>query len=179
MALPAISHFDERRYAFHLMNVILGGNASSRLFQELREKRGVCYSVSSHPLTLADSGVLNVSIGLDRRNLEKSLSIILGQFANLCDKPVGAAELRRAKEYAVGSSRMALERASSQNMRIGSSVLIYGKIVEPSVVHEKLRAVTAEEVRDIAKAVLDPARITMALVGPDPDTKMIRRMLGL
>ncbi len=179
MALPAISHFDERRYAFHLMNVILGGNASSRLFQELREKRGVCYSVSSHPLTLADSGVLNVSIGLDRRNLEKSLSIILGQFTNLCDKPVGEAELRRAKEYAVGSSRMALERASSQNMRIGSSVLIYGKIVEPSVVHEKLRAVTAEEIRDIAKAVLDPARITMALVGPDPDTKMIRRMLGL
>lgn len=179
MALPAMSHHDDSRYAFHLLHIILGGNASSRLFQELREKRGVCYSVSSHPLTLEDSGVLNISLGLDRRNVARSLRLIFDQFDHLRSKPVGAAELRRAKEYAVGSSRMSLERASSQNMRIGSSLLVYGKIIDPGVAHERIRAVTAEEVRRIAEEVLDRSRLALALVGPDPETAMLQKLLGL
>lgn len=179
MALPAYSHLDERRYAFHLLHIILGGNASSRLFQELREKRGICYSVSSHPLTLDDSGVLNVSIGLDRRNLEKTLRLILAQFELLCDKLVGDAEMKRAREYAVGTSRMSLERPSSQSMRIGGSVLVYGKIIEPEVAHARIRSVTAEEIRGVAREILNPARLTLALIGPDPETKMIEKVLGL
>ena len=179
MALPAFSHMDDRRYAYHLMHIVLGGNASSRLFQELREKRGLCYSVSTHPLTLDDSGVFNLSVGLDRKNLEKSLRLILADFERISSHPVGPAELKRAKEYAVGSSRMSLERTSSQNMRLGSSVLVYGKIVDPESVHEKIRAVTAEEIRSAARAILDPSRIALALVGPSPDEKMLSRILGL
>ncbi|MCK9589160.1 MAG: pitrilysin family protein [Terrimicrobiaceae bacterium] len=179
MALPAFGHKDERRYAFHLMHVLLGGNASSRLFQELREKRGLCYSVSTHPLTLDDSGVFNISVGLDKKNLEKSLRLILAEFGAMGTRLVGAAELKRAKEYAVGSSRMSLERTSSQNMRLGSSVLVYGKIVDPESVHEKIRAVTAEEIRFAAAEILDPSRMTLALVGPSPDAPVIRGILGL
>lgn len=179
MALPAFSHKDDRRFAFHLLHIILGGNASSRLFQELRERRGICYSVSSHPLTLDDHGVLNISVGLDKKNLEKSLRLILAEFHALATKPVGAAELKRAKEYAVGSSRMSLERTSSQNMRLGSSVLVYGDIVDPETVHEKIRAVTAPEILSTAKEILSPARITLALVGPSPDEKMLHRVLDL
>ncbi len=179
MALPAFSHMDERRYAFHLMHILLGGNASSRLFQELREKRGLCYSVSTHPLTLDDSGVFNISVGLDKKNLEKSLRLILAEFVSLSTKLVGHAELKRAKEYAVGSSRMSLERTSSQNMRLGSSVLVYGKIVDPETVHEKIRAVTADEVRFAAAEILNPSQMTLAIVGPSPDEAMLRKVLGL
>jgi predicted Zn-dependent peptidase len=179
MALPAFSHMDERRYAYHLMHIILGGNASSRLFQELREKRGLCYSVSTHPLTLDDSGVFNISVALDRKNLEKSLRLILADFERMRSQLVGPAELKRAKEYAVGSSRMSLERTSSQNMRLGSSVLVYGKIVDPESVHEKIRAATAEEVREAARAILDPSRLVLSLVGPSPDEEMLARILGL
>lgn len=179
MALPAFSHKDERRYAFHLMHVVLGGNASSRLFQELREKRGLCYSVSTHPLTLDDGGLFNISVGLDRKNLERSLRLIFAEFERLCTQPVGAAELKRAKEYAVGSSRMSLERTSSQNMRLGSSVLVYGKIVDPEIVHEKIRAVTADEIRAAAREILDPSRLVLALVGPSPDEAMLTRVMGL
>ena len=179
LALPAFSHMDERRYACHLMHVILGGNASSRLFQELREKRGLCYSVSTHPLTLDDSGAFHIAVGLDRKNLEKSLRLILADFERMSSRPPAPAELKRAKEFAVGSSRMSLERTSSQNMRLGSSVLVYGKIVDPESVHEKIRAVTAEEVREAARAILDPSRIALALVGPSPDEKMLARVLGL
>lgn len=179
MALPAFSHLDDRRFAFHLLHIILGGNASSRLFQELREKRGICYSVSTHPLTLDDSGVLNVSIGLDRKNLQKSLELILAQFANLREINVGAAELKRAKEYSVGSSRMSLERASTQSMRVGASVLVYGEILAPEAAHERIRAVTAEEIRIAASEILNPSRMSLALVGPDPEAAMLERILGL
>jgi predicted Zn-dependent peptidase len=179
IALAAPGHRDASRFAYHLMHVILGGNASSRLFQELREKRGLCYSVSTHPLTLNDGGALNISAGLDRKNLGRSLRLILAEFERLREIPVGPAELRRAKEFSVGSSRMSLERASSQNMRLGGSVLGHGKIVDPEFVHEKIRAVTRDEVREVARRVLDPARITLAVVGPSPDETMLARTLGL
>ncbi|MBE2202716.1 MAG: insulinase family protein [Chthoniobacterales bacterium] len=179
VALPGFSHKDERRFAMHLLHILLGGNASSRLFQELREKRGLCYSVNTHLLTLDDSGVLNITAGLDKKNLEKSLRLILAEFEVLRKKIVGKAEFKRAKEYAIGSSRMSLERSSSQNMRLGGSVLVHGKVIDPETVHEKIRAVTPEEVRSAAAEILDPSRMTLALVGPSPDERMLRKVLGL
>ena len=177
MALPAFSHRDERRYALHLLNVILGANASSRLFQEMREKRGLCYSVSSHWLSLNDGGLLEISAGLDRRNLEKSLRLILAQFELLQKKLVGPAELRRAKEYSIGSTRMALERTSSQNSRLGGSVLAQGRIVDPELVNERIRAVTFDEIRTVARELLNPSRLTLAIIGPNPDEPMIKKLL--
>jgi predicted Zn-dependent peptidase len=178
MAFPGFSHCDERRYAALLLHVVLGANATSRLFQELREKRGLCYSVSSHLLTLNDGGYLGVSAGLDRKNVEKSLALVLAQCESLSKKTISAAELRRAKEYTIGTARMSLERASSQNMRLGGSILAHGEIIEPETVNEKIRRVTAEEIREAARQILDPSRVTVAVVGPDPDLKMLRRLLA-
>jgi predicted Zn-dependent peptidase len=177
IAFPGFSHCDKRRYAALLLHVVLGANATSRLFQELREKRGLCYSVSSHLLTLNDGGYLGLSAGLDRKNLEKSLSLVLAQCELLSKKAISAAELRRAKEYSIGTGRMSLERASSQNMRLGGSVLAHGEIIEPETVNEKIRCVTADEILEAARQILDPSRITVAVVGPEPDLKMLRRLL--
>ncbi len=179
LALPSPGHCDARRYAFHLLNVILGANASSRLFQEMREKRGLCYSVSSHWMSLNDGGYLDISAGLDRKNIEKSLTLIFSQFDNLREKPVGAAELRRAKDYTIGSSLMALERAASQNSRLGGSILSQGEIVPPETVNERIRAVTAAEIQEVAREVLDPSRITLAIVGPNPDEPLLKKILGI
>jgi predicted Zn-dependent peptidase len=178
LALPAFSHRDERRFALHLLNVILGTNASSRLFQEMREKRGLCYSVSSHWLSLNDGGALGISAGLDRRNLEKSLRLILAQFDLLRKKFIGTAELRRAKEYTIGSNRMALERSSSQNARLGGALLAQGKIVDIETVNERLRAVTPDDILAVAREILDPTRLTIAVVGPNPDEPMIKKLLA-
>jgi predicted Zn-dependent peptidase len=178
LSLPAFSHRDERRFALHLLNVILGTNASSRLFQEMREKRGLCYSVSSHWLSLNDGGALGISAGLDRRNLEKSLRLILAQFDLLRKKPIGSAELRRAKEYTIGSNRMALERSSSQNSRLGGALLSQGKIVDIETVNERLRAVTPDDILSVAREILDPSRLTVAVVGPNPDEPMLKKLLA-
>jgi predicted Zn-dependent peptidase len=178
LSLPAFSHRDESRFALHLLNVVLGANASSRLFQEMREKRGLCYSVSSHWLSLNDGGALGISAGLDRRNLEKSLRLILAQFDLLRKKTIGSAELRRAKEYTIGSNRMALERSSSQNARLGGALLAQGKIVDIETVNERLRAVTPDDILAVARDILDPSRLTVAVVGPNPDEPMIKKLLA-
>lgn len=178
IGLPGLSQLDPRRYALQILHVILGGNASSRLFQELREKRGLCYSVSTHPSFFHDVGMMNLSLGLDHRNLEKSLRLIQTAFADLRSKPVRPTELRRAKEYAVGTSRMALERTGSQNMRLGGSILAYGKIVDPDEVHARLRQVTAEEIQAVATDLLDLSRATIALIGPSDESKNIERLLA-
>jgi predicted Zn-dependent peptidase len=178
LSLPAFSHRNERRFALHLLNVVLGANASSRLFQEMREKRGLCYSVSSHWLSLNDGGALGISAGLDRRNLEKSLRLILAQFDLLSKKPIGSAELRRAKEYTIGSNRMALERSSSQNSRLGGALLAQGKIIDIETVNERLRAVTSDDILSVAREILDPSRLTVAVVGPNPDEPMLKKLLA-
>jgi predicted Zn-dependent peptidase len=177
LGIPGPSHHDPRRYALQILNVILGGNASSRLFQELREKRGLCYSVSAHPSSFNDTGMLNISLGLEQRNVEKSLRLILSTFEDLKKRPVRPAELKRAKEYIVGTSRMSLERTSTQNMRLGGSVLVYGKIIDPEEVHSRIRAVNSEEVQAVAKDFLDPRCATAAMVGPAPDEGTIERIL--
>lgn len=178
IGFPGSSHHDARRYALQILHIILGGNGSSRLFQQLREKRGLCYSVSTHPSSFADTGLMNVSLGLEQKNVEKSLRLILAEFQTIKDKPVRAAELKRAKEYAIGTSRMALERASNQNMRVGSSILVYGDILDPEEIHNRLRAVTAEDVQSVARDFLTPQRATAAVVGPAPDPDLIEKILN-
>lgn len=178
LALPAPGLVSPLRYAFHVLNAILGANASSRLFQELREKRGLCYSISSHLLALRDGGLVEISAGLDRRNLEKSLRLILESLESLRRNPVSARELRRAVEFLVGSSRMALERTSTQSSRLGNSILAMGKIVDPETVTARIRAVTPDDILAAARTFLDPSRITLAVVGPNPDTPMLRKLLA-
>ncbi len=174
IGLPATNNYDDRRYATHLLHILLGGNASSRLFQQLRERRGLCYSVSTHPSLFADTGMFNISVGLDGTNLEKSLRIIRSEIAALKSTPPKTAELRRAKEYAIGISRMSLERSSAQNMRVGMSVLVYGEIHDPEIMHERLRAVTAEEISQVAQDFLDFKKATVAVIGPNPQEKLLR-----
>jgi predicted Zn-dependent peptidase len=88
-----------------------------------------------------------------------------------------AAELRRAKEYAIGISRMSLERSSAQNMRVGMSVLVYGDIHDPEAMHERLRAVTAEEISELARDFLDFEKATISVIGPNPDQALVRGVI--
>jgi len=177
MGLLGVSSYDPRRYALQILHILLGGNASSRLFQELREKRGLCYSVSTHPASYSDTGMLNISLGLDQRNVEKSLRLIQTAIETIQTKLVRPAELRRAKEYTVGTSRMSLERSSSQNMRVGSAVLVHGDVIDPEEIHRRLRAVTAEDIQSAARDFLDLRRSTVAVIGPSPDEASIRKIL--
>jgi len=177
--VPACDLYHDDRYAITLLNVLLAGNMSSRLFQELREKRGLCYSVSSSVSHYSDTGVLNFYIGLDAKNLPLAMQLIGREFARLRNEPVKISELKRAKDYTVGSARMSLERSTAQSSRLGYSVLFYGDVVDPETVHERLMQVTPEEIQRVAERSLRPERVTLSLVGPVPSgTPVVEHMAG-
>ena len=171
--VPACDLYAEDRFAVTLLNILLAGNMSSRLFQQLREKRGLCYSVSSSVSHYADTGVLNFYVGLDAKNLALAMRLIGREFARLRNEPVKVSELKRAKDYAIGSARMALERSTAQSSRLGYSVLFYGRVVDPEIVHDRLLQVTPEEIQRIAQATLRPECMTLSLVGPVAPTAPI------
>ena len=177
IGFPAPSFHCDDRFALHIANTILGGNGSSRLFQQLREKRGLCYSVSTHPSLFSDSGQFAVSVGLEARNLAKSLALIRDEIEKLASRPPSPAEFQRAKDYIVGTNRMALERSSSQCSRVGGSVLAYGRIVDPEESHLRLREVTPAEISACTDRYLDPSRATVAIIGPNPEAADVRKIL--
>lgn len=178
LSFRGVGSRDPRRYAVTLLHVLLGGNMSSRLFQELREKRGLCYSVSTSLSTHSDCGAFEIALGLDGEKVEKALGLILRECDRIAEKGPSKGELRRACDYSIGISRMALERSSTQNHRLGTSLLTIGKIVPPEQVYDHLANVSPEEVRKIASQILTRRTLCLAMVGPGPDRMTLMGVIG-
>ncbi len=169
---------DPRRHIASLLNIILGGNMSSRLFQELRERRGLCYSISSSLSVYADCGSFDISLGLDEGNVTKALKLILKECRRVAERGVSVAELRRACDYSIGTSRMALERAATQNYRLGTLLLTLGRIVPPEEVYATLARVTTSEIQSLARELFRNETISLAMVAQGPTKKDFLRVLG-
>jgi predicted Zn-dependent peptidase len=178
LAFHAMGYSDPRRHAATLFNVILGGNMSSRLFQELRERRGLCYSISSSLSTYSDAGSFDISVGLDGGNVVKALKLILKECRRMAEKAPSVAELRRACDYTIGTSRMALERAATQNYRLGSSLLSHGKIIPPQEVYDTLAKVTVNQVQAVARQILKNQSMSLAMVGQGPSKDELLALTG-
>ena len=156
---------DSRRYALRLLSVVMGENMSSRLFQEMRERRGFCYSVGSAVSLFDEIGMLSISLGLEPGNLNKATRVLFRELARLRDKPIGKAELNRAKDYTIGQLLMSLESTTNQMIWAGESLTGYGALVEPSVMPARIAAVTAESIREVANLLLCGERMGVATVG--------------
>ena len=166
----ACSRNDEARHALKLLNVLLGENMSSRLFQVLREEHGLCYSVFSDLLMLEDTGLLTITTGLAPENVSRALELISRCLREFGSRQVTAQQLEMAANFTIGQSRMALETSLSQMMWCGESVVAYGKIIDPADSFEKLRGVTRVEIRELAERIFRPRGTALAYIGADvPD----------
>ena len=168
LSFRGVGAHDPKRYAVNLLHVLLGGNMSSRLFQELRERRGLCYSISTALSTHSDCGAFEIALGLDGKNVAKALKLILAECRRISEKGPSVAELRRARDYSIGTSRMALERAATQNYRLGTSLLTYGKVVTPESVYDRLAKVTSAEIQSTARKIFQNRTLCLAMVGQGP-----------
>ncbi len=168
---------DERRFALKLFSVILGENMSSRLFQKLRERRAFCYSVSSGMVTLADTGALHVSAGLDPAKLEPAIRLILREIESLAKNGPTRAELKMAQDYTVGQTLMGLESTTNQILWMGESLLGYGRVLCPVEIERRILAVTRDEVQAVARECLHRGRLGLAIVGPIKDARKVERWL--
>ena len=178
LGIRACSRHDEQRFALRLLNVVLGENMSSRLFQTIREDHGLAYSISSGNSFFDDAGDIVISAGLDLDNLEKTLKIMMREIKRLADELVPAAELRRARDYLIGQHDLSLESSENQMMWAGEQWLGYGKISPRDEVKKRLGEITAGKVRAAAREYLRPDRFTLALISPLKSARGLEKFLA-
>ena len=178
LAIRGYSRKDPKRFAMKLLSVIVGENMSSRLFQAVRERHGLAYSIQSSTSFLADTGVLIISAGLDTKRLSKVLDLVLQELKKLSRRPPSAVELQRAKDYSIGQMRLGLESTSNQMMWVGEHLLSYGFIHTPEEIERKIEAVTAEKVQSIATDLFRDNRLSAAVITPSKDDKAVADLLS-
>lgn len=160
-----------------LLNVIAGENTSSRLWQELREKRGWCYQIDTDPTSLSDTGLFQIYAGIDPDNIEKSVGLILKELGRLAASPVTKAELQRAISYTIGSNRLGLENSANYMVWIGESLLFHGHVVDIHRSHDRLRKITPAQIQKLAASIFQPKNFGFASVGPEREQDVVSRVL--
>ena len=156
----------EDYYILALMSIILGGNMSSRLFNEVREKRGLAYSVSSGIKSLNDTGVFMVRAGVDNSKIVDALDLILKVLAKLASGGIKEDEFKRAQEYYMGQFLLGLEDTMDQMLWMGGGVMSNDQVKSMADVIKKIKAVTRADIKRVASEILDPQRLNVSIIGP-------------
>jgi predicted Zn-dependent peptidase len=178
LSAPGIARTDDRRFAASLMDAIVGGSASSRLFQEIREKRGLAYSVYSYSSQYFDIGQVGVYVGTREDNLAECLEIAVTELSDLASGNVRADELARAKENVKGRILLSLESTSARMTRLGKSTITATPLLTPEQIVKRVEAVKAGQVSELADVLLAPERLSVAGIGPDESrfTRAVERV---
>ncbi len=163
---PGIAREDERRYALRVLDTVLGGSSSSRLFQEVRERRGLAYAVFSFANLHAHTGDVGLYVGTRPDNLAEALSVLAAELERFASEPADEAELHRSRENAKGRIALSLESTGARMNRLGASVLHGMPILSVEEVMGKIDAVGIEELRALAGELFAPERLSAAAIGP-------------
>jgi predicted Zn-dependent peptidase len=166
---PGIARGDDRRFALAILDTIFGGSVSSRLFREVREKRGLAYSVGSYTHEFVDRGFVAMYVGTRADNVSEACEIIGRELVQLRDDGVGAEELARAKEHVKGRMVLGLEAMGARMGRLARSIMFEIPLLSIDEMLERVDAVDALEVEALAADLYDPAALAAACVGPDED----------
>jgi predicted Zn-dependent peptidase len=175
MSLPGCSMKDERQYAMILLNNSIGGGMSSRLFQEIREKRGLAYSVYSYHTAYIDSGLFTIYTGTAPKQTEEVLKVSMEIIGDVLNNGITEAELRKGKEQLKGSLILSLESTSSRMNRLGKNELMLGKHYSLDEMIERIESVQLDQVRELTREVFSHS-FSVAMVGQsDKPIKEFRR----
>jgi predicted Zn-dependent peptidase len=178
MGIRGYSRNDSRRYALKALSVILGENMSSRLFQVIRERYGLAYSIQSSTSYFADTGALLISAGLDTKRLPRAVALILAELRRVAQRPPAAIELQRAKDYAIGQMRLGLESTANRMMWLGEHLLAYGTIQTPAEVEQRITEVTTADVQEAAVDLFRNHRLNVAVITPSKDERAVSELLS-
>jgi predicted Zn-dependent peptidase len=165
LGTPGMSRRDDRRWALGVLNAALGGGMSSRLFQEVREKRGLAYSVYSYHAQYADTGLFGIYAGCVPRKVDDVLAICREEVEKVTSHGITAEELERGKGQLRGSLVLGLEDTGSRMSRIGKAELVYGDLLSVDHIIERINGVSLDDIGAVAAEVLT-ATPTLAVVGP-------------
>lgn len=181
LGVRAYDLFDEKKYALSLLSVILGGNMSSRLFIKVRERNGLAYSIHTSTDNATDTGYLVTQAGIDHKNLEKAVQLILEEYKNLRDNKVSEKELQKAKDYLKGVMSLSLDASDHQASFYAIQDLLEGEVSTPEDKFAKIDKVTVDDIKAIAKDIFVPEKLNLAMIGPneEKEAEKIKNLLKL
>jgi predicted Zn-dependent peptidase len=174
--IPSVARDDKRRFALSILSSALGGGMSSRLFQEIREKRGLAYSTYAYNQQFAGSGVLSFYVGCKPDKAEEAISIIQAILQDVAQYGLTSEEISRAKGAVSGSLVLSQEDTGSRMTRIGKSELVYGQVLSFDEILREISEVTPEQIKEIARQIL-PTSPTLAVVGPFRSINKFERLI--
>jgi predicted Zn-dependent peptidase len=169
------SHPNE--YALRVLNTVMGAGMSSRLFQEIRENRGLAYAVGAYPHFFRDTGAWVVYASVHPHKMTDTIAAIMDELRPLKQTPVPAQELEEAKQFAKGGLLLSLESTANYAMLLGEYELLVGELITPDDIRAKIDAVTSDDVRRVVCDILRPERMNLAVVGPTNETAAWERVL--
>jgi predicted Zn-dependent peptidase len=180
LILGTLSHPTQHpdRYVSQVLAAILGGGMSSRLFTEVRERRGLAYYIYCHNSTYAETGTLYAQAGVDLNRVDQAIETIVAELRRIVDEPVPEAELKKAKEYTKG--RLVLQLESPQGL-ISFGLrreVLEGGAVDPAEVIAGVEAVSREDIQRVAREIIGERALHLALIGPFEDGERFERLLG-
>jgi predicted Zn-dependent peptidase len=178
MGMPSYPLPHESRFICYVLNTVLGGGMSSRLFQNIREKQGLAYSVYSELNLYSDAGCLAVCAGTSRENAGKVVDSVMKELADLKNQKVSPEELRRSKDHLKGSFMLGLESTSSRMGNLARQELFFGRFVSLDEMLESIEAVTADQVQELAQEFFKPEDVALTMLGRLDRFKMTREDLS-
>ena len=177
LAFPGFPYGSTHRFALQLLSFILGGGMSSRLWQEVREKRGLCYSIYSYGAGHEETGMFGIYTALSREMEHQALDAIMTVVRDLVQNGVTDEELSRAREQSKASVLMGLESTQSRMSHLGRSTLLTGHVLTPDEIIASYDAVTREDVLTLARTIFDPAQAAVSAVGRVENEEYYRSFL--
>jgi len=176
LALPGLSHLHPRRFAFDLLNVILGEGMSSRLFTEIREKLGLVYSINSYVEHFFDSGGLIIYAGVEPKNLKTAVTATLEQLHRIKDD-ISEADLTRAKEFSKGRLLLRMEDSRNVAAWLGGQEIITQRILVPDQIVSIIDAITTDEIKELTREFIIDSEFRLAVVGPIENEDALAELL--
>jgi predicted Zn-dependent peptidase len=176
---PGLSLTDPKRFAFSLLNTLLGGNMSSRLFQEIRERRGLAYSVYSFISAYADAGMFGAYAACNAKKIKEVVALILEEMHRIKTHPVEGVELKNAKEFLKGGLFLSSESVDNQMVRLAQNEILFNRAIPLGEVVQGIESVTADEIRDLAAELFHSDCLAVTLLGPIPARMNLQGLLSL
>ncbi len=173
LGTAGLSMVDPQRYALSLLNTMLGGNMSSRLFQEVREKRGLAYAVYSFIAAHADTGMFGAYLAVSPEQAVSAVELVAAELARIAREPLDPAELNGAVEYTKGSLLLASESADNQMVRAAQNEILFEADIPLEEVIARLESVTQEEIQQLAQSLFRADRTMLTLLGPVDTPKAV------
>jgi len=179
LGFRAFDMFDDRRYALRVLADLLGGGMSSRLFTRIREKMGAAYYIGAGTDLSLDHGLLTISAGADRKWTEEFVRAILEECATLRNEPVSEKELQKTKDHMIGGLVLGLETSDDLASFYGGQEVLTGGVLSPTVLTERIKKVTVQDVQKVAKAIFRDKGLNLAIVGPYKKEAVFKRILTI